>query len=919
MNRSPKRDRDIPLGQAMVTLRTAMGLTQTEVADFLSVSRRTVGAWEADSKYPRTEHLQKFIELCVEHRSFESGHEAEEIRIFWRTAHQKVLLDEAWLAALFTPVRQPEKNPPPVVRIAPVPTSSSQRVQVERKALINLPIQLTSFFGRRAELTEIARILSDSGCRLLTLLGPGGVGKTRLAIEVVSAQAGLFPDGVAFVALAPIGTPNRIVSAIGDALNVSFAGQADPAGHMLSYLRQRRLLLILDNFEHLLAGADLVHDILQHAPDITILVTSRERLNLRGEWLFDVDGLSYPPQNQYGSIRQSLTDLAEYSAVQLFAQRAMQVQVEFSPSESTLTAIVGICQHVSGMPLAIELAADSVRMMPIAEIDRQIRSNLDMLATTMRDIPMRHRSMRAVFDHSWNLMNELERSLLTRLSVFRGGCTVEAAEQVTGAMLRDLLRLVDKSLLRQINPTTRTNAAAPMTAVDPRFFLLEPIREYALEKLRLRGEFEMLQQTHAAYYLSVAEAAASLWDTPAVDSSIEQINHEHDNMRAALKWALDGGFATIGLQLAGALWRYWRGGGAINEGRAWLADMLELDDAAADNIVLAARLRALHGAAWLASDQHDFAHAARLFEQSKVLRQALKQQEGETDLLLNAGRQVRASGEYRKATTLLEEALTLHRELGNRGSSGSAGLGLSLYELALVLRETGELDRAAMLYQECMDFHREIGDREGMTSSLLGLGDVARDQGDIEGMRKYTEESLILFRDLGIQWAIGFCLNNLAQAAYLEGDLTSANDLVSESVSLFRNLKDDSGLAEVLITNGHILRAQGDMVTAYKVFTEALQLARAVGPRVLVAAALEGLAVLATQSQRAAQSVPMLAAASTLRTQLGMPIRPVDKAMVEQATTAALSILSADIFSALWESVRKMPLEATLDSISSSA
>jgi predicted ATPase len=253
------------------------------------------------------------------------------------------------------------------------PPPDQQWTQSERKETLpsSVPLQPTPLIGRGAELAEIARMLGDPACRLLTLLGPGGIGKTRLALAAAAGQTGVFSDGVAFVALAPVSSPNQIVSAIGDALNLSFAGQPDPRAHLIGYLRQRHMLLVLDNFEHLLEGADLVSGMLQAALHLTILVTSRARLNLQAEWLFNVEGLSYPPGDWSGSgASRSLADLADYGAVQLFVQRALQVQPGFPFSETTLTAIVHICQHVAGMPLAIELAAAGVRLLPISELER---------------------------------------------------------------------------------------------------------------------------------------------------------------------------------------------------------------------------------------------------------------------------------------------------------------------------------------------------------------------------------------------------------------------------------------------------------------------------------------------------------------------------------------------------------------------
>jgi tetratricopeptide (TPR) repeat protein len=334
---------------------------------------------------------------------------------------------------------------------------------------------------------------------------------------------------------------------------------------------------------------------------------------------------------------------------------------------------------------------------------------------------------------------------------------------------------------------------------------------------------------------------------------------------------------------------------------------------------MAARLRALHGAAWLASYQHDFVHAAQLFTESMALQRALGETEGETSLLDNAARQARAAGQYRRATALIEDALAQHRELSDRGSLSSGGLGLSLYELGLVRREQGDFAGAAVMFEECVEFHRALGDREGMALALLGLGDIARDQGDAAQLRHYCEESLALLRQLGVQWAIGFALNNLALAAYLEGEMARAFGLASESVALFRELQIDASLAEVLITLGTILKVLGDVAAAHGAMTEALRLAWAVGPRLLVAAALEGLAGLAIQAQRAELAVQLLAGAAALRVHMGTPVRPVDQAALSNTLATAQSILGADVFAAEWEEAQAMPLEQLLKTIPDAA
>jgi predicted ATPase/transcriptional regulator with XRE-family HTH domain len=991
----------------MLSLRTTIGLTQSGLAEYLGVSRRSVGDWEAGNNYPKAEHLKRFIELAVRQRALTHGREEEEIRALWRLAQQKVLLDGAWLVSLLAlpqaealdgtaPPPGPTATPAedaftsPTTEVIPTAAEPATRLEAgagERRLIVTLPSQPTIFLGREAELAEITRTLADPACHLLTLLGPGGVGKTRLAIEVASCIAArishyqgydggdgqdrdvaeAFIDGVVFVPLASVGTPNQIPSSIGEALHLSFAGQQDPTAYLLEYLRDRRMLLVLDNFEHLLDGADVVSRILAGSPHVTILTTSRERLNLRTEWLFDVEGLSYPSEGRHTKARgeragqpfMDLVNLADYSAMQLFVQRATQVQPGLPLTESNLTTIARISRHVAGMPLALELAAAGVRTLTIDTIEEQIRTNLDVLATTLRDVPLRHRSLRATFDHSWNLLSEMERELFSRLAVFRGGCTVEAAGQVAGGTLQLLEALVDKSLVRQTTAEMErlATSSADRPATEERYLLLEPIREYALEKLMARGELEALQRSHAEYYREIAEAAEAQWNSPTAAAAIARVDRDYDNMRAALSWARDGGDLTTGLRLSAALRRYWQRRGYFSEGRSWLEDLLavgsddgrEFASSSTDDSSpaahrrtgangrsaneLAVRLRAIDAAAWLASDQNDYGRAADLFEESRALRPVSGEAEGQSSMLNRVG-QARAAGQYGHAVYILEDAVSRQRALRDREAWSTGGLGMTLYELGLLQREQGDFERASALFQESLQFHRELGDREGVAVGLMGLGDIARDQADPTQIRKYCEQSLTICRELGLQWAIGFLLNNLAWAAYLDNDLPKASDLIDESVALFREVHAEASLSEVLITQGHVLSAQGDTAGAYKAMTEALRIVRALGPRLMMPVVLEGIggvlagpprfggsrtADLPAQRREVNLAVQLLGAAGAMRTQMGTPARPLDKVLDNRELSSARSSLEADSFAQLQEEGERVPLEQLLGTIPSQA
>jgi tetratricopeptide (TPR) repeat protein len=510
-------------------------------------------------------------------------------------------------------------------------------------------------------------------------------------------------------------------------------------------------------------------------------------------------------------------------------------------------------------------------------------------------------------DWSYGLLDPAAQAVLRRLAVFAGGWDLAAAEAVCAGENVDadaVLDLLDELLDRSLVYVYEAGGL-------PRYGMLETVRQYGLQQVEHAGERTVMQDWHLAWCARLAEQAAPALQGPEQMTWLARLAREHDNLRAALQWALDRGLSTLGLGVAGGLGKFWLRGGHQREGRHWLGALLALA-ADGDAASMAVRAAALESAAWLADDRHDFEQASALFAESGALRRALGEEEQPSGPLINAAMEARSAGDYARAAALLEESQAQYHRLGRTGD-GDLGPALSsgarYILLALVVRERGEYARASALCEEGLALARERGDTEGIGVALLNLADLARDQGDAERVRALCEECLDHFRDLGHRWAIGFALNNLALAAYMEGDLALAASRAEESEMLFRELQAEPGLAEVLVTVGRIRGAQGEAVAARANLAEALSLAWTKGPRLVVAAALEALGIQAVGHGQARHGVQLLGAAARLRQAMGAPVRPADRPALEGAQTAARLALGDAAYAEAWGAGEALPLE----------
>ena len=839
----------VSFGAWLKLRRTALDLTQWDLAERVGCSREAIQKIEAGTRRPSkqiAELLITYIEIPPEDRP-----------AFVRWAR---------LGPEAAPPELPRASTPPsttvasVEAIAPTPPS-------------NLPAPLTSLIGRDEEVEAVRRSLLRDEVRLLTLVGPPGIGKTRLSIAVAARLSGHFRDGVHFIALDTVNDTPLVITTIANSLGLK--PNAEPAEEAVAeHLRNKQILLVLDNFEQVLDAGPEVLQLLSACSGLKVLVTSREPLHAYGECRFHVPPLELPDRKHLPT-PDVLVGLA---SIVLFTQRAQARKPDWTLTPANAGTIADICLHLDGLPLAIELAAAQMEDLSPEQILTGLGDRLNLLRADLRYLPPRQQTLKGAIDWSYHLLTLGERALFRRLGVFVGGCNL-AAVQAVGNAHQDLpveaqegvSALVAKSLMHR------------ETGVDsePRWKMLESIREYARERLEASDEAPEIHRLHAEYCVALAEAARPQLSGSEQAKWLARLEQDHDNTRAALAWSTDHhhNAAEIALRLSAAQAKFWYMRGHAGEGRRWLKAALELS---------------------VPSTVEDGSAPCQLGTSPYVTWRAR--------VLRASGALAFIQGDYETSRSHNQAALLLAQQIGDRANAAAC-----LLNLGTTASHAGEYTQARVLLTQALALERELGDKPVIMLSLYNLGHAAMVQGDNTSARSFLHESLALGRELGDSYSMAYTLIDLAEITIKEQNYEDADKLLEESLSIQREIADELGVGKCLAQFANLAHARGNYQKAREFCKEGLVLSHKVGDREGIVDALQQQAELHLCLGQVVEAVRLWSAAETLGQAVGAPIRPSERPRYEQAMAQARAQLKEAAFELAWAEGKAMNFEQAIE------
>jgi predicted ATPase/transcriptional regulator with XRE-family HTH domain len=760
----------------------------------------------------------------------------------------------------------------------------------------NLPSERSTFIGRESAIASVCALLRRPAVRLLTLTGPAGIGKTRLSLQVAGALLDEFPGGVFLVQLAPVTDPDFVALAIVQTLGATQSPDQPAVQRLKEYLRDRHMLLVLDNFEQVVQAGPLVAQLLEACPKLKVLVSSRTVLRVYGEHEYPVQPMSLP-----NIAHLSTPDVLEqYEAVELFVHRSEAVKPGFVLTEGNAPAVVEICYRLDGLPLAIELAAARSNILSPAAIVARLGNRLKLLTLGAEDLPARQRTLRNAIAWSYDLLDGEEKALFARLGVFTGGCMLEAAEAVVGDggpvdILDKMTSLVGKSLLVQQEGV----------GGEPRFSMLETIREYALEKLEESGEAEEVQRRHTAYFLELAESAEPNLTSAERADWLARLDRDLDNIRAVLTRCQSQHDVEASLRLAGALSWFWYFRSYLIEGCGWLERALSAaptkSSATAPGGSMA-RAKALNGLARLLARMSRYNDARPWLEESVAICRQMGERTELAFALALLGLVATSNGEH-EMISMCEESVALFEDMGDKW-------GLA-YALDMFADASGWInpDRMEPLVRRSLALYRELGDQENTSTDLSSLGSIAQFMGDYSSAIRYFDEALEINYALGDRWNLALSFYALAQTSHLQGDRVRARALYEQSIPMFRELGRKSGFAGALRFLAHLAQDDADYARALSLTRESLTLARQLDNSTQFALGLAALGGLAAAAGHAEYAAVLFGAADAHRLEQALRFFPLDRSRYARHLALVREALSEEVFGAAWERGRAMSLD----------